>query len=112
MHMHDPGRHEELLGSIPLFESLAADDIASLARRLEEISYEPGDVIFRHGDQGDSLFIIEEGAVEISYGEGKSKVTLVDLFPGQYFGELAVFDGAPRSATATASRKSHLVRLD
>lgn len=112
MHIHGPGRHEEILASIPLFESLTADDIASLSRRLEEIEYQSGDVIFRQGDEGTSLFIIEEGSIEISYGEGKSKVVLVDLFPGQYFGELAVFDGAPRSATATASRRSNLVRLD
>jgi len=50
--------------------------------------------------------------VEISYGEGRARVLLAHLFPGQYFGELSLFDGAPRSATATAARPSRLVRLD
>ena len=103
---------EDLLGSIPLFESLTEDDIAALTNRLEEETAEADEVIFQQGDDGSSLFIIEDGEVEISYGAGHSKVTLAHLFPGQYFGELSLFDGAPRSATATACKHSHLIRLD
>lgn len=102
----------ELLANIPLFESLTEEDLAALSNRLEEIDYNEGDVIFNQGDEGSSLFIIEDGAVEISYGEGKAKVCLANLFTGQYFGELSLFDGAPRSATALASKRSHLIRLD
>ncbi len=105
-------RREDLLSHIQLFESLTADDLKSLARRLENIEYKEDDVIFRQGESGSSLFIIEDGAVEISYGEGKTKVVLASLFTGQYFGELSLFDGAPRSATATATRAARLVRLD
>ncbi len=103
---------EQLLGNIALFESLTKEDLASLAKRLESADYAPGDVIFSQGDEGSSLFVIDEGAVEISYGEGKGRVCLATLFPGQYFGELSLFDGSPRSATATAIKPSHLVRLD
>src|SRR5258708_11324226 len=102
----------ELLANIPLFESLTEDDLAALSGRLEEIDYNEGDVIFNQGDEGSSLFLIEDGAVEISYGEGKAKVRLAALFNGQYFGELSLFDGAPRSATATAAKPSRLIRLD
>src|SRR5258708_10227304 len=102
----------ELLANIPLFESLTEDDLASLSKRLEQIDYNEGDVIFSQGDEGSSLFLIEDGSVEISYGEGKSKVRLAALFNGQYFGELSLFDGAPRSATATAAKRSRLIRLD
>jgi len=102
----------ELLANIPLFESLTAEDLASLSGRLEEIDYNEGDVIFNQGDEGSSLFLIEDGAVEISYGEGKAKVRLAALFTGQYFGELSLFDGAPRSATAVAAKRSRLIRLD
>lgn len=105
-------RREELLANVPLFESLTPEDLRALARRLENVEYGEGDVIFRQGDEGLSLFLIEEGAIEISYGDGKSRVVLASLFPGQYFGELAVFDNAPRSATATAVRHARLVRLD
>jgi CRP/FNR family transcriptional regulator, cyclic AMP receptor protein len=104
--------HEDLLANIALFESLTDDDLAALSKRLESASYAAGEVIFRQGDEGSSLFVIEDGAVEISHGEGKTKVCLATLFTGQYFGELSLFDGAPRSATATALKDSRLIRLD
>jgi CRP/FNR family cyclic AMP-dependent transcriptional regulator len=107
----DP-EHKALLAKIALFESLTEADLDNLTSRLEEIVYNEGDVIFRQGDEGSSLFIIEDGAVEISYGEGRAKVVLATLFSGQYFGELSLFDGAPRSATATAVKRSQLIRLD
>jgi len=103
---------QELLANIPLFESLTPEDLESLSRRLEQTEFAVGDVIFNQGDQGSSLFIIEDGAVEISYGEGRGRVVLATLFTGQYFGELSLFDGAPRSATATAAKRSRLIRLD
>ncbi|MDP9361874.1 MAG: DUF1003 domain-containing protein [Acidobacteriota bacterium] len=103
---------QELLATIPLFESLTQEDLDGLTIRLEESHYEPGEVIFRQGDDGSSLFIIEDGAVDIAYGEGAGNVVLATLFNGQYFGELSLFDGAPRSATATAAKATHVIRLD
>jgi CRP/FNR family cyclic AMP-dependent transcriptional regulator len=107
----DP-QHEALLARIPLFESLTRDDIVALSTRVEEIIYEEGAVIFGQGETGSSLFVIEDGEVQISHGEGKTRIVLANLFPGQYFGELSLFDGAPRSATATATKKSGVIRLD
>ena len=103
---------QELLANIPLFESLTQEDLNGLTVRLEERDYAPGEVIFNQGDEGSSLFVIEEGAVDICYGEGAGIVTLATLFNGQYFGELSRFDGAPRSATATAVKPTHVIRLD
>ncbi len=103
---------QELLANIPLFESLTDEDVDALAARLETVDYGEGDVIFRQGEEGSSLFVVEDGGVEISYGEGKTKFVLATLFAGEYFGELSLFDRAPRSATATAARPSRLIRLD
>ncbi|HXH37547.1 MAG TPA: DUF1003 domain-containing protein [Thermoanaerobaculia bacterium] len=103
---------QQLLANIPLFESLTQEDLNGLTIRLEESDYSPGDVIFRQGDEGSALFVIEEGAVEISFGEGTANVVLATLFNGQYFGELSLFDGAPRSATARAVKQTHVIRLD
>ena len=103
---------QELLANIPLFESLTQEDLDGLTIRLEESHYEAGEVIFRQGDDGSSLFIIEDGAVDIAFGEGAGNVVLATLFNGQYFGELSLFDGAPRSATATATKHTHVIRLD
>jgi len=111
MQQIDP-RHRELMSNIALFESLTSEDLDALTLRLEEVVFEEGQAIFQQGDEGSSLFIIEEGAVEIAYGEGKGKVVLATLFNGQYFGELSLFDGSPRSATATALKHSELIRLD
>jgi uncharacterized membrane protein len=111
MQQIDP-RHRELLSKIALFESLTEEDLDNLTRRLEDVTYEEGDAVFRQGDEGSSLFIVEDGAIEIAYGEGKTRVVLATLFNGQYFGELSLFDGSPRSATALALKHSELIRLD
>jgi uncharacterized membrane protein len=102
---------QELLANIPLFESLTEEDLATLTARVEAFEFAEGEVIFRQGDEGSSLYLIEDGAVDISYGDGVTRVALATLSTGQYFGELSLFDGAPRSATATALKRSRLIRL-
>jgi CRP/FNR family cyclic AMP-dependent transcriptional regulator len=102
----------ELLANIPLFESLTDDDLSALAERMVEVRYAPGDVIFQQGDPGSTLYIIDDGAVEISHSSGPARSTLATLFTGQYFGELSLFDRAPRSATATAAKESRILTLD
>ena len=57
------------------------------------------------------MYLIEEGAVDIVAGSGSQRVTLASLFSGQYFGELSLLDGAPRSATALAARPTHALAL-
>ncbi|HEX8796653.1 MAG TPA: DUF1003 domain-containing protein [Polyangiaceae bacterium] len=100
-----------LLANIPLFESLDAAELAALAAQLEERRCAKDEVVFRQGDPGDRLFIIRDGAVVISHGEGKARVDLATLSNGQYFGELSLFDGEARSATATARRDTTLLVL-
>ena len=93
----------ELLASIPAFASLAADDLGTLAERLDEERFEAGRIIVEEGDASStSLYIVEEGEVEISRGRDKGRVKLAMMGAGQYFGELALIDGSPRSATVTA----------
>jgi CRP/FNR family cyclic AMP-dependent transcriptional regulator len=101
-----------LLGSLNLFESLEAEDLGALASRLETIRFEPEGVVFRHGEAGGSLFIIQEGTVDISHPSGTGSMHLATLVPGEYFGELSLFDGEPRSATAQAVTPCVLLALD
>jgi uncharacterized membrane protein len=103
---------EALIKHMPLFESLADDEVAALAQRLEERAFEAGAAVFRAGDPGATLFLIQEGGVEISTGEGKQKTVLASLYPGQFFGELSLLDGSPRSATATALKACTVQALD
>ena len=103
----------EVLSSIHVFARLPPDDLKALADRLGEARFAPGAVIVREGATDSAkLYIIEEGSVEITRGDGKSRVELEVLGPGQYFGELALIDGEPRSASATAREHLHVLTLD
>ena len=102
----------ELLQTIPLFESLERDDLNALAGRLREVSVEAGQTVFAQGDEGDAMYVIQTGAVDIVTGAGKQKVTVASLFKQQYFGELSLLDGAPRSAAVVANRATQLLALD
>ena len=102
----------ELVKAIPLFESLEDDDLHALAHKLREVQVAAGASVFAQGDEGDAVYVIQDGAVDIIAGSGKHKVTLASLFKQQYFGELSLLDGAPRSATAVASRPTQLLALD
>jgi uncharacterized membrane protein len=102
----------ELLKTIPLFESLENDDLDALGHKLREVNVEAGHTVFAQGDEGDAMYVIEDGAVDIVAGSGKQKVILTSLFKQQYFGELSLLDGAPRSASAVANRATHLLALD
>ena len=75
------------------------------------ITYRKGDVIFREGDMGDNMYIIQSGAVEISQTKDGHKHVLAILESGNFFGEMALIDSRPRSATATAISRSRLLLL-
>ena len=106
---------EHLVRNMPLFESRADDEVGALVAKLEERKVEAGVDVFQAGDDGATLFLIEDGAVDISTGtsgkDGKRAV-LASLFQGQFFGELSLLDGSPRSATATAMKPCTLLALD
>jgi len=101
-----------LLKNIALFDELSEDELAALLQRFEEKSVTSGEDVFVAGKPGDTLFLIQEGAVDIHTGEGTAKTTLAAVVSGQIFGELSLFDGSPRSATATATKDSKLLTLE
>lgn len=71
--------------------------------------YQPGSVIFREGEAGDSAFVIERGRVEISALRNKERVVIASLAEGELFGEMALIDGQVRSATARAADETTLI---
>ena len=95
----------EALGRSALFARVGADTLATCAASLRVRRYRRGDTIFHQGDPGDSLYIIESGAVKIVLPspEGDEGAIIATLGRGDFFGELALLDGAPHSATAIAS---------
>ena len=95
----------EALGRSALFARVDADVLAACAASLRVRRYRRGETIFHQGDPGDSLYIIEAGSVKIVLPspEGEEGAIIATLGRGDFFGELALLDGAPHSATAVAS---------
>src|SRR5580692_9525671 len=98
-----------LLESNKFFCELGPADLERLRKVTREMSFAPHQIIFKEGDPGDGVFFVREGLVQISAvaGYGDSKV-LTRIPAGEFFGEMAVFDNQPRSATATAEEATTL----
>ncbi len=100
------------LARVPLFKRLEPHELEKLAEEIDQVDYKAGEVIFNEHDHGDALYVVEEGSVRIWVtDEDLNEVTLAELQPGQFFGELAVLDRGERSSSATAITDAHLHRL-
>jgi CRP/FNR family cyclic AMP-dependent transcriptional regulator len=106
--------HSELLAQIPLFDTLAAEDLEALASRMTERHYKASEKVFDKDDQGSSMYIVLSGAVQIflpGAGPEEPPVVLKDARTGEYFGELSLFDDKPRSASVQATVETTLLEL-
>jgi CRP/FNR family cyclic AMP-dependent transcriptional regulator len=103
---------KDLLAHIPLFAQLPSTELEKLAVLLHSRRYKAGEVVFHEGDAGTALYIIEGGEVKIVLGSAEGKEVVLELLgPGDFFGELALLDGEPRSADAVAKAASQLLIL-
>ncbi len=101
------------LQSNRLFAGLSADVITNIGCDVHLMRFEKDDVIFNEGEDGDCLFLVVDGSVRISkMGRGGKQETLGFIQPGNFFGEMALIDGQPRSAQATAAEATLLGRMD
>lgn len=106
-------RQKELLRKIDLFADLTDREADSILALMREKSIAKGTTIFHHLDDGGGLYLILEGAVKISRtGRDGRDVTVAVLREGNFFGEMSLLDGQPRSATATAILAARLLVLD
>ncbi|MGD8239278.1 MAG: Crp/Fnr family transcriptional regulator [Armatimonadota bacterium] len=96
---------ENFLEQVAFLADLAAEDKEALVEGLEERFFHGGDVILHARDTSAHFFLIKSGKVKISLrsDESEREVTLTYLKPADFFGEMAIIDGEPRSATATAA---------
>ena len=102
----------DTLRTVPIFESLDENGANSLCDLLETIDCLPDQVLFRAGDAGDGMYVIEQGTIGISMKAADGQqLTIAELGRGEFFGEMAMIDGKPRSATATALESSRLAIL-
>ncbi len=102
----------ELFSKVPLFEGIAPEDRVSLARAATLRTYRRGETIVEQGEPGDAFYVIVKGrvAVAIVAPDGR-EVVLNSLGEGDHFGEMALLDDAPRSASVIAQEKSELAIL-
>lgn len=102
-------RKKEFLRSLDIFKDLRDRELGYLVSALHSRTYREGEVVFVEGDIGRALFVLESGAVELTRPapDGESRV-LYTLKPGDFFGEMALLESLPRTATATATQKSRL----
>jgi CRP/FNR family transcriptional regulator, cyclic AMP receptor protein len=91
-------------------EDTEVTDLGPLERFA--IDYPADTVLFREGDPGSEMYVIQSGEVEISRHIGDHKQTLAVLPPGEFFGEMAILNDRPRSATATVRKASRLLVID
>jgi CRP-like cAMP-binding protein len=106
-----------LLRRAGIFAELADEDVEALARLARVAVYPAGDEIIEEGaefdEETDGIFVVVDGAVEVRTGtsDGSEGRLLVKLGPGEFFGEMALLDGRPRSASVTAMDETQCLVL-
>lgn len=102
----------DLLPEIPIFSTLDAEELAVVKGLLERRILAENAVVFAEGDPGDGFYVIAVGAVKIAKKiDGQNEKVLAGFSEKSFFGEMALLDGKPRSATATATRSSVLLKF-
>jgi len=103
----------QLLADVELFEHVDAEDRARLAEFIDACQLAAGETLFKTGEPGDSLYIVRSGEVELFIKDtAGQKILLTIANPGEVFGELALLDRGPRTATALALTDCELLELD
>jgi CRP-like cAMP-binding protein len=100
----------ELLGRVPVFSTLDGPDLERIAQMALPRHFDPGEAVFREGDASDTCYVVRVGHARAvrSHPDGRT-ITLATFGPGDFFGELALFEDERRSATVEAIEPTSLV---
>jgi CRP-like cAMP-binding protein len=102
----------ELIRTVPIFSELSDDEVAAVARHATRRQFPKDAVIFFENEPGDTLYVVAVGRVRVSIlGDDGREVILSVLGPGDFFGEMALLDNDPRSATTIAAEDTELLCL-
>jgi CRP/FNR family transcriptional regulator, cyclic AMP receptor protein len=97
----------DLLRRVPLFSTLNGRELARLAKLMDEVDVRPGRYLIREGRRGNEFFVLVNGRVRIEQNDQPIR----ELGPGDFFGEIALVDGGPRTASAVAVEDSRVLVL-
>jgi len=110
--MIEPVEKVETMRKSAVFADLPIEDIVIIADILQELEFQEGHIIFNEGDPGDKMYIIVSGQVIIQKGEGDKVEMTVTLGSGECFGEMAILDGLPRSASVKVTKLANLLAIE
>jgi small-conductance mechanosensitive channel/CRP-like cAMP-binding protein len=104
-------RLTERLSAVDIFAPLSHEELSRLAAASESRTYAPGETIIRAGDPGGSMFVVHGGAVEVRLSDQGRPRTVAELSEGDFFGEMALFTGEPRTASVVATEETEVLEI-
>jgi len=107
----DGGALVERLSAVDIFAPLSADETAMLAQAAVRHVFAPGETVIRAGDPGSSMFVVHKGKVRVQVSENGRPRTVATLNEGDFFGEMALFTGEPRTANVLALEETEVLEI-
>src|SRR5688572_4918435 len=107
----DRGAIAERLSAVDIFAPLSADEISLLAQAAVSHVFAPGETVIRAGDPGSSMFVVHQGKVRVQVSENGRPRTVANLNEGDFFGEMALFTGEPRTANVLAVEETEVLEI-
>jgi small-conductance mechanosensitive channel/CRP-like cAMP-binding protein len=108
---HDPETLAELLSAVDIFSPLKPGELSALAAASANHVFAPGETIIREGDEGDSMFVVSRGSVDVRVDTNGTPRTINRLGEGAFFGEMALFTGEPRTANVVAAEETEVLEI-
>ena len=110
--MNDSDKLIPQLRGTPLFRDFTDDELRAAVELLEQEQASPGTCIVRQDEPGDCMYLLVAGRAKVIHHEGGRDITLADLCPGEFFGEIALVDHGTRSADVEAVEDCFLFKID
>ena len=107
----DGGAIVERLSAVDIFAPLSAEETTMLAQAAESHVFAPGETVIRAGDAGSSMFVVHNGRVRVQINENGRPRTIATLNEGDFFGEMALFTGEPRTANVIALEETEVLEI-
>ena len=101
----------ERLAAVDIFAPLSADETAMLAKSAVSHVFAPSELVIRAGDPGSSMFVVHNGRVSVQITENGRARTVATLNEGDFFGEMALFTGEPRTANVVALEETEVLEI-